>query len=101
MIKFSVFTPLDFVVRTSEEYWQKVILKHPDILGLENEVKATLSQPDQIRRSSRDPNILLFYLILKEKRWVAVVTRKLNGDGFLITAYQTDAIKEGEVLWQK
>lgn len=59
MIRFSVFTPLDFVVRTSEEYWQKVILKHPDILGLENEVKATLSQPDQIRRSSRDPNILL------------------------------------------
>jgi hypothetical protein len=26
---------------------------------------------------------------------------RLNGDGFLITAYQTDAIKEGETLWHK
>jgi hypothetical protein len=29
------------------------------------------------------------------------IIRKLNGDGFLITAYTTDAIKEGEILWQK
>lgn len=101
MIKFAVETPLHFIVRTSDEYWQKIILKHPDIARLENEVKTALRRPDEIRRSSRDPNILLFYLILKEKRWVAVVARKLNGDGFLITAYQTDAIKEGEILWHK
>ena len=25
----------------------------------------------------------------------------LNGDGFLIAAYQTDAIKEGETLWHR
>jgi hypothetical protein len=27
------------------------------------------------------------------------VTRRLNGDGFLITAYPTDAIKQGELIW--
>ena len=40
-------------------------------------------------------------LVLKERRWVVAVARRLNGDGFLITAYQTDAIKEGETLWHK
>jgi len=35
--------------------------------------------------------------ILKAKCWVVAVTKRLNGDGFLITAYQTDAIKEGVV----
>jgi len=101
MSKFEIFTPLNFTVRTSEEYWQTLIVKHPDIADLEAEVRQALNSPDEIRRSSRDPNLLLFYLTLKEKRWVVAVARRLNGDGFLITAYQTDAIKEGETLWHK
>ena len=101
MSKFEILTPLNFTVRTSEEYWQKLIVKHPDIADLEAEVRQALNSPDEIRRSSRDPNLLLFYLTLKEKRWVVAVARRLNGDRFLITAYQTDAIKEGETLWRK
>jgi hypothetical protein len=101
MSKFEILTPLNFTVRTSEEYWQKLIVKHPDIADLEAEVRQALHSPDEIRHSSRDPNLLLFYLTLKEKRWVVAVARRLNGDGFLITAYQTDAIKEGETLWHK
>ncbi|ATS18945.1 hypothetical protein BRW62_09550 [Parathermosynechococcus lividus PCC 6715] len=101
MSKFEILTPLGFRVRTSEEYWQKLIIKHPDIADLEMEVIQTLAHPDEIRRSSRDPNIILFYLTLKAKRWVVAVVRRLNGDGFLITAYQTDAIKEGDLIWHK
>jgi len=101
MSKFEILTSLNFTVRTSEEYWQKLIVKHPDITDLEAEVRQALASPDEIRHSSRDPDLLLFYLVLKEKRWVVAVARKLNGDGFLITAYQTDAIKEGETLWHK
>lgn len=101
MNKFEILTPLNFTVRTSEEYWDKLIVKHPDIADLETEIQQALASPNEIRRSSRDPNVLLFYLVLKERRWVVAVARRLNGDGFLITAYQTDAIKEGETLWHK
>ncbi|MBD2150171.1 hypothetical protein H6F44_08575 [Pseudanabaena sp. FACHB-1277] len=101
MNKFEILTPLGLTVRTSEEYWQKVIVKHPDIANLELEVQQALANPDEIHRSSRDENILLFYAVLKAKRWVVAVAKRLNGDGFLITAYQTDAIKEGELLWHK
>jgi len=101
MSKFEIITPLNFTVRTSEEYWEKLIVKHPDIADLELEIQQALANPDEIRRSSRDPNVLLFYLVLKERRWVVAVARRLNSDGFLITAYQTDAIKEGETLWHK
>jgi hypothetical protein len=101
MNKFEILTPLNFSVRTTEEYWQKLITKHPDIIDLEAEVIQALASPDEIRHSSRDPNVLLFYLTLKEKRWVVAVARRLNGDGFLITAYQTDAIKEGESIWHR
>lgn len=101
MNKFEILTPLNFRVRTSEEYWQKLIVKHPDLVGLESEIRKALSVPDEIRQSSRDSNVLLFYRTLKEKRWAVAVARRLNSEGFLITAYQTDAVKEGRKLWPK
>jgi hypothetical protein len=100
-VKFEILTPIGFTVRTSESYWQRLIIKHPDIEILEELVQQALASPDEIRRSSQDANVLLFYLIRKENRWVVAVARRLNGEGFLITAYQTDAIKEGEPLWHR
>ncbi|WAL61799.1 hypothetical protein [Thermocoleostomius sinensis] len=100
-MKFEIPTPLGFTVRTSEEYWQRLIIKHPDIEELEDFVRLALSTPDEVRRSSRDAGVLLFYRVRREERWVVAVARRLNGDGFLITAYQTDAIKEGETVWLK
>lgn len=100
-MKFEILTPIGFTVRTSESYWQRLIVKHPDMEGLENLVRQALISPDEIRRSSRDEGVLLFYLARQEKRWVVAVARRLNRDGFLITAYQTDAIKEGESIWHR
>jgi hypothetical protein len=59
------------------------------------------SQRDEIRRSRSDPNIYLFYKFQREKRWLCAIIRQLNGEGFLITTYPTDTIKEGETVWQK
>lgn len=68
---------------------------------MEELIQAALALPDQIRRSSRDVGVLLFYRLHREERWRVAVARRLNGDGFLITAYQTNAIKEGETVWLK
>ncbi|MBD0335376.1 MAG: hypothetical protein ICV62_07805 [Cyanobacteria bacterium Co-bin13] len=100
-MRFEITTPLGFSVRTTDIYWQKLTTKHPDIADLEDLVKQALQSPDEIRRSSRDEEVLLFYYSHKVQRWVVAVARRLNGDGFLVTAYQTDAIKEGVVLWLK
>jgi plasmid stabilization system protein ParE len=100
-MKFEILTPLGFTVRTTESYWLRLLTKHPDIAELEELVQQALASPDEIRCSSRDERVLLFYLARQEKRWVVAVARRLNGDGFLITAYQTDAIKEGESIWHR
>jgi hypothetical protein len=101
VIRFEILTPLAFTVRTSDNYWQRLIEKHPDIEELEELIQQALSLPDEIRQSRSDANVLLFYLSRQKKRWVVAVARRLNEDGFLITAYQTDAIKEGEKLWHR
>ena len=69
--------------------------------GREANVKLTLSDPDEIRQSKSDDSVYLFYLSNGDNRWICAVTKKLNGEGFLITTYRTSAIKEGIVVWQK
>ena len=44
---FEISTPLGFTVRTSETYWQKIIIKHPDIAELIELVQETLHNPFQ------------------------------------------------------
>jgi hypothetical protein len=48
-MKFDIKTPLDFTVRTTDEYWQKLLVKHPDLADLEELVEAALQLPDEIR----------------------------------------------------
>jgi len=101
-MKFEVVTPLGFRVRVTRAYWELIItVKHPVMAGHETEVQETLAHPDEIRLSRSDPNVYLFYKSEGIRRWVCAVARRLNGDGFLITTYPTDAIKEGEHLWPK
>ncbi len=99
---FTAQTPLNCSIRVTVAYWNIITqIKHPIMAGQESAVQATLTQPDQIRRSRSDPTVYLFYRLQREKRWLCAVIRKLNGEGFLITTYPTNAIKEGETLWQK
>ena len=99
---FEVATPLDFRVRATRAYWEMIIcIKHPVMEGRELEVKTTLEQPDEIRQSRIDPDVYLFYRLERERRWVCAVTKHLGEDGFLITAYPADAIKEGTRVWPK
>ena len=101
-IYFEVPTPLDFNVRTTRSYWELIITtKHPVMSGREVEVQNTLRTPDEIRRSRNDSSVHLFYRLERPNRWTCVVVKRLNGEGFLITTFPTDGIKEGERIWSK
>lgn len=69
--------------------------------GREDVVKATLETPDQVRQSRSDSDVLLFYRAERVDRWACAVTKRAAEQGFLITAYPTDAIKEGTQIWPK
>lgn len=91
---------MGFSVRTTPDYWQKITEKHPDMADKLDSIRQALAAPIEVRQSNRDANILLFYGS-KEVHWPVAVVRRLNGDGFLITAYRTDAIKEGAKIWPR
>ena len=76
-------------------------VKHPVMASREWDVKETLENPGEIRQSRSDPAVYLFYALKRKGRWVCAVAKQLNGDGFLITTYPTDAIKEGVRVWPR
>lgn len=99
---FEVLTPLGFTVRVTKSYWHIITtIKHPVMTGREADVQAALQQPDTIRQSRSDAAVHMYYKGERARRWTCTVAKRLNGDGFLITTYETDAIKEGTQIWPK
>ena len=99
---FTVETPLGFTVRVSARYWATIVAKHPDLADHLGDVQSALREPEEVRQSRRHAAVLLFYRSdTRRGRWVVAVAKHEDRDGFLVTAYRTDAIKEGERLWPK
>jgi hypothetical protein len=99
---FEALTPLGFRVRVSHAYWSLIVaVKHPVMAGRQKQVKEVLENPEQIRLSRSDPFVYLFYRPVRKRQWICAVAKRLDGKGFLITAYLTDAIKEGVPVWPK
>jgi hypothetical protein len=101
-VLFEVTTPMGFRVRVTKTAWDVLVsMKHPVMAGHEMEVKDVLETPEEVRRSRSDHDVFLFYRGRFPGRWVCAVSKKTGKEGFLITAYPTDAIKEGEKIWPK
>lgn len=100
-VYFEVESVLGKKIRTTREHWKLISeIKHPIIKGREKEVKETVSDPDEIRRSKKDRSVYLYYRKLS-KYFVCVLVKHLNSEGFIITAYLADKIKKGDTIWKK
>jgi hypothetical protein len=93
---FEVLTPLGFRVRVTRTYWELIIsIKHPAMAGRKEEVKKTLEHPEEIRWSRSDQECVS---LLPGQRCGSLGVCGIEAareEGFLITAYPTDAVKEG------
>lgn len=99
-IYFSVKTPLNIEVRTTVQYWEYLVtFKHPVMKGKEDIVKSILQTPDEIRQSKIDKEVFLYYK--QFDKLYCVVVKHREKEGFLITAYPVDKIKEGEIVWTR
>ena len=86
-------------MRTTLQYWDLIQRKHPEVIGKEIEVQGCLRQPEQVRRSSQDRAVYLFYVRQSPYYLVVVVKQLTQEEGFLITSYLSDKIKEGDIVW--
>lgn len=100
---FEVKDPLGRKIRTTKSYWEKIKnIKHPELKYGVNEAKETLNIPDEIHQSVTDSTIILYARKIGEYGILVVTVKILNGEGFVVTVYQTVEYKpKGELIWQK
>ena len=97
---FLAKTPLNVEVKTTTGYWKYLVtMKHPVMKGKEDIVKAALQFPDEIRQSKTDKDVSLYYK--QFDRLYCVVVKHIGMEGFLITTYPTDKVKEGDSIWTR
>ena len=81
------------------------IMDHTEMVEMADELERVLRIPAEVRRSRSDDDVKLFYEFYTQTqvggKWLCVVVKYLPDDAFVITAYLTDTVKAGEILWPK
>ena len=88
-------------IRLTEERWFHIVESHDELAGLSDEVLLTVEDPDFIVRGWSDE--LLAVRKINDK-YLIVVYKELENDGFIITAFITkkvDKVLRRGVVWQK
>ncbi|MBI2576973.1 hypothetical protein HYV84_07180 [Candidatus Woesearchaeota archaeon] len=72
----------------SKERWAHIVSEHPEVAPYFPEFEPALRNPGAVKQFSEDPSIFYFYRFIKPKRrFLLVIVKYLNGEGFVITAY--------------
>jgi len=78
---FDTPTPLGFYVRCTGSHWEFIVnSKHPVLAGRAKDIEDTLRDPDQVRRSRKDPPYS--FSIEADLHAGYVLSRRQNDSGF-------------------
>ena len=91
-------------IRLSDERLAHMLDVHPEIAANEHFIAETVGAPEIVVQSRSDARARLYYRgyrldDLGEKRLCVLVL--MADDPFVLTAYFTDRIKKGEILWRR
>lgn len=84
-------------IRSTEKQMNHILRKHPQIANYQDEIIDTLINPLKITDYGLDEDVRYYYKYLKNRispeKYLLVVVKYLNGEGFIITAYFEKDIK--------
>jgi len=88
-------------IRLTDERWRHIVENHEDIAGYYDAVLQTVEDADYIIKGYGEALIALQKI--KRNKFLAVVYKEFDDDGFIITAYFTSKLKleREEILWKK
>ncbi len=91
------------IVRLTAERRQHLLTQHPEMTEELEKIGNVLARPERVVQSRSDPEAELFYMWQRQSRvgpkYLCVVVVAKADDAFVLTAYLTDTIKKGRVLW--
>lgn len=89
-------------IRLTDERWAH-ISEHPEMAGMRQALEDTLQAPSVVVESLSDPAARLYHRFyagsMVGEKYLCVVVKFLPQDAFVVTAYLTDRVKKGKLLW--
>ena len=81
------------------------INEREEMIGQEDKIEETLSLPGMVKISKYDPDVLLYYRYYEStpvtKKYLVVIVKTMEEEAFILSAFFTDKIKEGETRWEQ
>ena len=91
-------------IRFTEER-RRHILEHPEMIEMIPAIAETLMHPQRVIESLSDVQAHLYYRFYigtkVGNKYLCVVVKVNIDDAFILTAYLTDTMKRGNILWPK
>ena len=88
-------------IRLTEERWSHIVENHDELAGMVDEVLRAIEDPDFIIRGWTDELLAVRKI---NDRYLVVVYKELENDGFIITSFITkkvDRLLRRGIVWQK
>jgi len=96
-IKFEVTDKTGRKLRMTDWNWEHIIRRHPGISSEKEKIIETLERPDKIIDSLKEEKAKFYYKYYKHRqssnKFMMVLGKYLNGDGFIISAHFVPRIK--------
>lgn len=84
-------------IHLSSERWTHINQEHPEASNHLEEIKETLKNPTKVKTYEYDEDVRYYYNYYKSRqspaKYLLVIVKYLNGNGFIITAYFVKKIK--------
>jgi hypothetical protein len=90
---FEAIDKFDRKIRLTKKQWEHIRKDHPDVEG--EEIRQTVLESFKIMRGERERYFYYKYFKYKKSpaRFLRVIVKYLNGDGFIMTSYFVKDIK--------
>lgn len=98
----TVLSQNNIPIRLTDERWTHITEEHCELAGMRLEVLDTIENPSRILAGGEEE--LLAIQETEKGKFLVVIYRELNNDGFIITAFLTHRIKSlnrRKQIWPK
>jgi len=93
------------IIKLSDERLDHLETEHPEMVNQLQRISGTLVHPERVVRSKTDTSVELFYKHYPStpvsEKLLCIVVKTFRDENFIVTAYYTDRIKGGDLLWEK
>jgi len=98
----SVYSKNGVPIRLTDERWAHIIEEHSELASLQSEIVATVANPTEIFAGNQGE--LLAVREVEPGKYLVVVYRESQHDGFIITAFLTrkgHTLRRRQQLWPR